>query len=324
MSKLISVVIPAFNEEAGILSFYKNLRKHLPKGYEYELIFIDDGSRDSTLEILQAISDEDKDVRVLALSRNFGKEAATTAGIAEAHGDATLIMDSDGQHPVELIRDFIRKWESGFQVVVGIRSENQKEGFVKKYGSKVFYKILNSMSEEKLIPGSTDFRLIDKEVRNAFVHLSERSRITRALIDWLGYRRAYISFVANAREHGQASYSTNKLIKLAMNSFVSLTTLPLYISMYLGLVITPLSALAGVVLIIEQYVMGDPLNLRITGSASLGILLVFLVGVILICQGLVALYVSRMYEELKSRPLYVISSTSSRNRDTPQTPRSLT
>ena len=312
MLKKISIVIPAFNEEAGISAFYKSLKKSLPKkGYGYELIFVDDGSRDKTLEILQLIAKKDKEIRIIALSRNFGKEAATTAGINESNGDATLIMDADGQHPVELIKNFIEQWESGFQVVIGVRKENQKEGFIKKYGSKAFYKILNSMSGEKLIPGSTDFRLIDREVREAFNQLSERSRITRALIDWLGYRRSYISFSAKAREYGQASYNVNKLIKLAMNSFISLTTLPLYISMYLGIIITPLASILGICIFIEQYLMGDPLKLNITGSASLGILLVFLVGIILMCQGLAALYISRMYEEIKSRPLYIINSRGS-------------
>lgn len=311
MKKLISVVIPAYNEAAGISHFHKSLDNALPKKYNYEIIYVDDGSSDETLSILSMLAKRDSRVRIISLSRNFGKEAATTAGIVESNGNATLLLDADGQHPVELISQFINQWANGAQVVIGVRSENQKEGFIKKYGSKLFYGIFNRISSEKIVPGLTDFLLIDAEVREAFNSLTERSRITRALIDWLGYKTEYISFVANAREFGEASYSTKKLIRLAMNSFISLTTIPLYISSYLGMIITPLSLLLGLFIIVEQYIMSDPMQLHVTGSASLGIFIVFLVGIMLSCQGLVALYISRMYEEAKNRPLYLINHATS-------------
>ena len=312
MLKNISIIIPAYNEADGIATFYQSLKKTLPKNYNYELLFVDDGSRDTTRLELHKLAKKDSSVKVLSFSKNFGKEAATSAGIHESTGDAIIMLDADGQHPVELIKDFLKKWESGAQVVIGIRTDNQGEGFIKRYGSKAFYKIFNSMTKESIIPGSTDFRLIDKEVRDAFIGLEEKSRITRALIDWLGYDREYIEFTANAREFGEASYSTGKLVKLAMNSFVSLTTLPLFLSGYIGLVITPLSALLGIAVIVQQYLLGDPLHWQFTGSASLGILIIFLVGITLICQGLVALYVSRVYEESKNRPLYLINNARSK------------
>lgn len=315
MKSLISVVIPAYNEESGIKHFYQTLKKALPNKYNYEIIFIDDGSRDATMSVIDRIAKKDSSVKIISFSRNFGKEAATTAGILESKGAAILILDADGQHPVELIPTFIDTWEKGSQVVVGIRSENQKEGFIKKHGSKLFYHIFNALTSEKMTPGTTDFRLLDAEVREAFSLLEEKSRITRALIDWLGYKKEYIPFIANPREFGEASYSTKKLIGLAMNSFVSHSTVPLYLSGYLGVVIVPLSLLLGIFIIIEQYILGDPLQLKITGSASLGVFIVFLVGIILACQGLVALYISRVHEEVRNRPLYLINRAASTLRD---------
>jgi len=311
MKQLISIVIPAHNEATGISSFHSQLRKALPEKYRYELLFVDDGSTDKTLLELNAIQKKDTDIRIISFSRNFGKEAATTAGIVESQGDATIIIDADGQHPVESISKFLQKWEEGAQVVIGIRVNSQKESAIKHYGSKLFYNLFNHMSNEKIMPNSTDFRLINNEVRDAFSRLSERSRITRALIDWLGFKKDYITFTANTRAFGEASYSIRKLIKLATNSFVSLTNFPLFASGYLGLIIMPLSLLIGLFIIIEQYILGDPIGLKITGSASLGVFVVFLVGIMLTCQGLTALYISRIYEEVKDRPLYIINQKAS-------------
>ena len=311
MKRRISIVVPAYNEAQGIAHFHKELSRALPKNYDYEIIYVDDGSRDKTLEILSTLAKTDQRINALSFSRNFGKEAATTAGIIESSGDAVILIDADGQHPVELIGKFIARWQAGAQVVVGVRSENQKEGLIKRYGSKIFYQLFNTMTSEKIIPGSTDFRLIDAEVRIAFIKLTENSRITRALVDWLGYKKEYIPFIANAREFGEASYSTKKLLSLAMNSFVSLTTTPLYLSGYLGLIIMPISLLLGLFIIVEQYLLNDPMGLNVTGSASLGIFIVFLVGIILACQGLVALYISRIYEEVKARPLYLVNEATS-------------
>jgi glycosyltransferase involved in cell wall biosynthesis len=306
----ISVVVPAHNESAGIAHFYQSLKAALPHRYSYELLFVNDGSNDDTLDILKSLQNADTSVRIVSFSRNFGKEAATTAGIIRSKGDAVIIIDADGQHPVERIDNFLKEWENGTKVVIGVRSANQKEGFVKRYGSKLFYALFNAMAHESLVPGSTDFRLIDATVRAEFAKLKEHGRITRALIDWLGYKKGYVTFTANAREYGEASYTNSKLFKLAFNSFVSLTTFPLYASGYLGLIIIPLSLIVGIFVIIEQFVMGDPMRLDITGSAMLGIFIVFLVGIILSCQGLMAMYISRIYEESKDRPLYVVEHDS--------------
>ncbi len=309
--KLISIVIPAYNEASNVGPFYDELVKTLIDNYEYEFIFINDGSNDATAEEITRLHDRDKRIRLINFSRNFGKELATTAGIHKAQGEAIIIIDADGQHPPELITEFLNLWQKGNQVVVGVRKTNKNEGFTKKYGSKFFYALFNRVTKVGLTPGSTDFRLIDKVVQQAFTNLTEANRITRGLIDWLGFQRTEIKFDARPRLRGEAAYSTRKLFKLALNSFVSLSFTPLHIFGYLGLFITATSFSLGSFVIVEQYIMEDPLGLKVTGSASVGILVLFLVGILLISQWLTSLYISRMYEETKNRPLYIIDTSRS-------------
>jgi len=255
---------------------------------------------------LKKIAAGDERVKLLSLSRNFGKEQATTAGLHAAVGDAVIIIDGDGQHPVELIPKFVQRWQKGAHVVIGVRTANQKEGFIKRAGSRLFYSSLRVFGVPNIVPGSTDFRLIDKQVLSEFKKLTERNRVTRALIDWLGYERDYIDFVANPRRHGTATYSFKKLVRLALNGFVSLSFMPLYLSGYMGVFITFLSFIASIFAIVEKYLLGDPLGWNITGTAILGIMILFLVGILLIGQGLLAIYVARIYTEVQNRPLYII------------------
>ena len=308
---LLSVVVPAYNESKNLVQTCDDIISAIPINYAYEIVVIDDGSTDSTVEIIHKINSKNDKIKLIALSRNFGKEIATTAGINSAKGDVTLILDADGQHPPELIPEFLAKWEDGSKVVIGVRESNVKEGFIKKYGSKIFYVLLNKIAGVNMVPSSTDFRLIDKEVSEAFKTMKESNRITRGLIDWLGYSPVYLPFHAKERIHGEAGYSTKKLIKLALNSVISLSLLPLYISSYTGIFISTLSAIIGTMVLIENYILSDPLGWDITGSASLGILIVFLVGVLLMSQGLIALYISRIYEESRGRPLYAINKSRS-------------
>ena len=248
----------------------------------------------------------------LLLNKPLGKEIATTAGIEVALGQAVLIMDADGQHPPAYISDFLSRWEAGAQVVVGVRS-NDAGGFFKTQGSRFFYRILNSISESQTVPRSTDFRLLDRVVVDEFLRFSERNRITRGLIDWLGFKRDYIEFEAPDRLAGEATYSMRKLVGLALNSFTTMSIKPLFAFGYLGLFITLLAFVAGLTIIVQQFLMGDPLGWDITGSAMVGILVAFLVGVLLVAQGILAIYLSHIYVQAQGRPLYVIDRTSSRN-----------
>jgi dolichol-phosphate mannosyltransferase len=303
----LSVVVPVFNEAAGLQQFHSSLVAALAEiTAPFEIVYCDDGSTDDTATLLAHLAHQDDRVRSVVLSRNFGKENALAAGIATARGQAVLMIDGDGQHPVERIADFVEAWKQGAQVVIGVRTDNSGEGWFKRVGSKYFYKLFNHLTKQELVPGSTDFRLIDRQVQQAFLELHETDRITRGLIDWLGFDRVYIPFVAKARQQGTASYSRRKLLSLAANSFVSLTSVPLYIFGYLGLGITAASFVLGATVFIEQVLLEDPLSWDFTGTAMLSIMLLFLVGVVLLSQGVLALYISHIHNQSKQRPLYVI------------------
>lgn len=302
----LSIVVPVYNEQAGLPVFHSSLIAVLESvDIDYEVIYVDDGSLDESADVIAKLAKESSKVHPIYLSRNFGKEQATTAGLHAAKGDGALIIDADGQHPVELIPDFVKQWREGYDVIVGIRQSNQKEGFVKKQGSKFFYSSLKVLGAPDVRPGSTDFRLVDRQVINAFNQLTEHSRVTRALIDWLGFKRTYIDFHAKAREHGTATYSYRKLVQLALNGFVSLSFTPLFLSGYVGVFITILSFALSIFAVVEKYLFNDPLGLNITGTAILATLILFLVGILLIGQGLLAVYVARIYTETQNRPLYV-------------------
>jgi dolichol-phosphate mannosyltransferase len=312
---LLSVIVPMYNEAEGAELFHNSLVPHVKTATKdsFEIIYVNDGSKDATFKILSQLARKKPSIKVVNLSRNFGKEIATTAGISIASGDATIIMDGDGQHPPELIAEFIKKWQAGAQVVIGIRDSNQKEGIIKKWGSKVFYKLFNAVSDAETIPRSTDFRLFDSVVRKEFLSFTERNRMTRGLIDWLGFKRDYIIFDAPARIAGEASYKTSQLVKLAMNSFVSLSLKPLFFFGWVGVAITTLSLLLGLFIIVEQALLGDPLSLGFTGSAMLGIFMSFLIGLVLISQAVLAIYLSHVHTQTQERPLFVIDSSTSIN-----------
>lgn len=311
---LLSIVVPVYNEADGIEEFHTRLLlpnlSETTKG-SYEIIYINDGSSDRTLDILQTIAHENEHIKVISLSRNFGKEVATSAGLKFASGQATIIMDADGQHPPALIPDFLAKWRAGAQVITGIRQENSREGFVKKWGSKLFYRLFNFISGVTITPGSTDYRLLDRAVRNEFIKLTEHNRITRGLIDWLGFRRDYIVFSAPPRLAGTPTYSPRKLVKLAMNSFISLSLRPLFMLGWVGLIITILSFCTGVLIFIEQFILADPLRLHFTGPALLGIFISFLVGLVIMSQGVLAVYLSHIHTHAQGRPLFIVDYSES-------------
>lgn len=312
---LLSVVIPTYNESEGIERFHaEHLLPALKSSVKkYEILYINDGSTDNTLTLLDKLAANSPSVKVINLSRNFGKEIATTAGIHQAKGDAIIILDSDGQHPPELFPEFLKHWQDGAQVVIGVRNSNTDEGVIKRYGSKLFYRLFNTFSENAIVPQSTDYRLIDKVVQEEFIRFDERQRITRGLIDWLGFDRQYLYFDSPARLAGEASYSTSKLVRLAIHSFISLSLTPLFIFGWIGVIITSLSLIIGIFIALEQFVFGDPLKLAFTGSALLGIFVSFLVGMVLISQGIIAMYLSHVHHQSQGRPLFVINKKGSRN-----------
>jgi len=303
----LSLIIPVYNEAGNLRWHHEVIQKAMAKiGQDYEVIYIDDGSRDDSVIILKELAKEDSQVKVLTFSRNFGKEAATSAGLQKCSGDAAVMLDADGQHPIDVVQEFLAKWREGYQVVIGVRLSNEKEGFIKHFGSKLFYKLIGTMADGRTIPNSTDFRLLDRRVIDEFNHLTEHNRITRGLIDWLGFRRTTVPFHATARHSGTASYSINKLMKLALYAFVSQSTKPLQVGGVLGFLTVLASAVAGLFVLLEKYIFGDPWNLAISGSAILALFVSFLVGIVLICQWLLALYIESIHNETQNRPLYII------------------
>lgn len=284
------------------------------RGYKYTIIYVDDGSTDTTLDVMRKLHAEyPTTTRYISLSRNFGKEAATSAGLSKADGEVTVIIDADGQHPIECVETFVEHWQKGYDVVIGLRKENVGKSFIKNIGSSVFHMMLRIINgKHSSIPGSTDFRLLDKKVVLEFNRLTERNRITRNLIDWLGFKQAIVPFSAKERHAGVPTYSLKKLTKLALDSVVAHSTRPLKLIGVLGFFVAALSVGSAIFLTIQQYILGDPLELAVTGVAILALFVSFLIGVVLICQGLLALYIESVYYETQNRPLFIIDEESPR------------
>lgn len=309
---LLSLVIPCFNEAANLKPFLKACEVALPKGYLYELIYVDDGSSDTTTVQLEALRSKRPDivVKTLEFSRNFGKEVAITAGLNYAQGHAAIIIDADLQHPPAVIPQFISAWQAGADVVVGVRTLDKSYApWFKRQGSRLFYKIINLLSPIEIMPNATDFRLIDRLVIDEFNRFSERNRMTRGLIDWLGFNRQYVTFTPASRLHGTAGYSFRKLTGLALNSIVSMSLIPLKFAGYIGLLITLLFGTLGSLITIEMFVFNDPLHLRVANSVDLAVLILFLIGIVLMALGLLGLYITTIHTEVTNRPLYVIRPT---------------
>lgn len=306
--KLISIIVPIYNEEENIPILCKTLNEFIlkEKEYEFEVIMINDGSKDKSIEVIKKEIKNKKGFNVIDFSRNFGKEIAMTAGINKCKGDACIVFDADLQYPIEKIPEYLQKWQAGAEVVMGIREQNSNEGIVKKVGSFFFYKIMDFLSRGAVVPRATDFTLIDRKVINAFNMIEEKERNTRALIMWLGFRREYILFKANARIYGKASYDVRKLVKLALDSFISLSMFPLKLAGYLGTLISFMSSVFGVVFLLGKYAFKYQWFYDISGSAQLAVLIIFLVGIVLICLGLIALYIGKITSEQSKRPLYVV------------------
>ncbi len=307
--KTISIIVPAYNEAENIRPLCEKLEtvlSSLGNAYTFEILFVNDGSKDSTIDEIKKLAEKNPRIRYIDFSRNFGKEIATTAGLNLCSGDACIMVDADLQHPAELIPEFVRKWEEGHEVVVGVRKSSKSDSWIKKAGSKLFYAILNGIIETKVVPNSTDFRLLDRVVINEFNRFTEENRMTRGLIDWLGFKRTYIYFEANDRLHGTASYSFWKLVRLAFNSFISLSLIPLKLAGYLGIFITTISGISGFYILLGKYIFRAHFASTFSDAENLAIFIVFLVGIILMSIGLISLYIANIHREVLNRPLYVI------------------
>ena len=310
MKKILSVVVPVYDEEAGIQDFL--VRQLMPilddLKYETELVLVNDGSRDKTVERIRECVGERKNVKLISFSKNFGKEVALTAGLQHAKGEAAIMIDADGQHPVEMIPKMIEKWENGAQIVTAVRDENTTKH---KVGSRVYYAMMKMFGNKNIVVGAMDFRLVDRDVIDEFNKMTERNRLTRGLIDWLGVPQEYIKVHTKNRMNGKPTYSAKKLMALTVDGLVSSSRTPLLIFGYIGLFITLVSLILGLFILIQQYIMGDPLGLDWSGAVAMSVFVSFLVGLVLISQAITAIYISQIHVEAKGRPLYVVDKRKS-------------
>lgn len=308
---MISVVVPVYNEEAGIEKFLNNeLMPVLEKMPEkFEIIIVDDGSIDGTMEkIIKFQKRQKQSVRIVAFVRNFGKEEALTAGIREAKGDAIIMIDADGQHPTAEIPKMVAKWQQGAKIVTAVRGHNTTKH---RIASKLYYMMIKMIGNKNVVAGAMDFRLIDRVVADEFNKFTEHNRITRGLIDWLGFPQEYIKVKIKDRTDGCPSYNYKKLMALAGDSLASMSRMPLVIFGYIGMFITVFSLLFGLFILIQQYILGDPMGLDWSGAVAVSVFVAFLVGLVLVSQSLIALYISQIHTEAKNRPLYIIDKEKS-------------
>ncbi|GHX09797.1 glycosyltransferase [Vibrio cholerae] len=312
--QLVSILIPCYNEGNNIVLLYNELeivvRSYPDINFEY--VFVDDGSKDNTVEKIQKLTLEDNRVKLIQLSRNFGKEIALTAGIHHVNSDALIIMDSDLQHPPKVIHEFIKHWRSGYEIVATKRQEIENRSFVKRLGSNLFYHLMAFSSETEMVAGSTDFRLLDKKVVDELKKFTERNRLVRGMIDWVGFKKVYVEFCAPDRIHGEAGYTLKKLFGLAINSLTSFSLLPLKLASLLGIIISLSSGFLLAWMVVDKYF----LNMQNFSPLSYVIVInTFLIGLVLISLGFIALYIGNIHTEAINRPLYIIRDKINIKRD---------
>jgi dolichol-phosphate mannosyltransferase len=303
-SRLVSVVVPVHGEASNLPLLVDALDRVTAGHHRWEYVFVNDGSPDDSLAVLQRLASINPRIRILDLSRNFGKEAALSAGLAAASGDAVICMDADLQHPPALVPALLDQWERGAEVVVTVREDTHEPSMVRRAGSAVFYWLLTRMSDVEVVGKSTDYRLLDRRVVDAFLKLSDRDRLVRGLVDWLGFRRVSVPFTAPPRVHGSSSFSYRRLTALFFNGIMTHSSAPLRWVGLLGVFTTSTAtALLAFVLVHERL---DPVHGVYTPLAKLIIGITILQGIVLTAVGVVSVYVARIYAEVVRRPLYVV------------------
>lgn len=304
MKKSITILIPAYNEEEVLDALYARLTALADsvKNYRFEFLFVNDGSRDRTLEIIKSFAETDDRISYINLSRNFGKEIAMCAGIDHANNDALVIIDADLQDPPELIPDMIKIWEDGYDDVYARRTKRLGESWFKRLTSKYFYEVLQRTTSIPIQRDTGDFRLLDRRCVDALKQIRETERYTKGFFSWIGYRKKEISYVRDPRAAGQTKWNYLKLVNLAVDGIVSFTTAPLRISTILGLVVSFSAFIYIIFVVIRTLIHGTDL----AGYPSMMAVILFLGGVQLLSLGIIGEYVGRIFNETKRRPLYLV------------------
>ena len=311
--KLISYVLPVYNEQAGLEEFYKTLSKAIEavqERYTFELVFINDGSKDNSLHILQQLFEKDSRIKVVNFSKNFGHQMAITAGLDLADGDAVIIMDTDLQDPPEASLKLVEKWEEGFDVVYAQRQQ-RRDGTFKKLTAYMFYRILDKLSEVKIPKDTGDFRLIDKKVVLEMRKFRETNRFMRGLTSFVGFNQTAVLFQRDKRFAGNTHYPFRKMFKLAFDGITSFSTVPLKIITQFGFYVSLISFL-GILYALAVRIFYPQLTVQGTTFAIISVL--FMGGVQMIMLGILGEYVGRIYQEVQKRPLYIVSSVLSKEK----------
>ena len=298
---LISIVVPVFNEEENIDAFYSEVCKYMePLSLTFEVIFVDDGSRDATPLILDRLSQEDSRVRALIMARNFGHQVALSCGLDHADGDAVITMDGDMQHPPSMLPQLIETWQSGYQVVQTIRKATEGVSWFKKFTSSTYYKLINSISQIHVTEGGSDFRLMDKQVVASFRLFRERARFIRGMISAIGYKQATIEFTAPPRYAGTSKFSLRRMLHFALDGITAYSKMPLRIAFYIGV----LCGIASFAVTLHVLYIKLFTEEAVPGWATISASILLLGGLQLTGLGIIGEYIGRIFEEVKQRPLY--------------------
>lgn len=298
----LSVVVPMYFEEEVATECHSRLSAAV-SGYDYEIIYVNDGSTDKTLPILKEIAQSNERVKIISFSRNFGHQAAVTAGVKDATGDCIAIIDADLQDPPELIPDMIELWTQGYEVVYAKRKKRKGESIFKRITAKAFYKLLSMLTDTDIPTDTGDFRLIDRKVADAFNAMGEHNRFIRGMVAWLGFKQTPIEYVRDVRYAGETKYPLRKMLKLAFDGIMSFSVKPIKMVTNLG-ALTMLFSLGIIVYVLISKFTGNAVS---AGWASTMIVITMLSGVQLLSLGVVGGYISRIYEESRNRPIYLIS-----------------
>lgn len=301
--QLVSIVVPVFNEEDNIEVFYQEVCKYMdPLTYQFELLFVDDGSSDATPLILERLSQKDERVRGLIMARNYGHQLALTCGLDHANGDAVITMDGDMQHPPEMLPLLIAKWKEGFEVVQTIRVSTAGVSWFKTFASGIFYTLINWMSKVRIQEGGSDFRLLDKAVVESFRRFKERARFIRGMIGAIGYRQVLVEFTAPKRYAGTSKFSLKRMIHFALDGITAYSQLPLRFAFYIGLLFAAISFILTMHVVYIKIFTPE----AVPGWATISASILLLGGLQLLGLGIIGEYVGRIFEEVKQRPLYLL------------------